>query len=156
MLPARRARPASPRVRVPRSVTAAPVYDRRVSEAAPPVLEGAAGLRLRPSVPADAASLEAIRREPAVVCWWDEPDPDDVVEAIAGVDGVVQLTVEVAGAIAGAIQFSEEDDPMYRHAGIDVYLGAAHHGRGHGTEAVRLLARWLLAPPPAGAGTTGS
>ena len=35
-------------------------------------------------------------------------------------------------------------DPMYRQAGIDIYLGGRFQGRGAGTEAVRLLARFLF------------
>jgi aminoglycoside 6'-N-acetyltransferase len=33
---------------------------------------------------------------------------------------------------------------MYRHAGIDLYLDPAEHGRGLGTDAVRTLARHLI------------
>jgi aminoglycoside 6'-N-acetyltransferase len=33
---------------------------------------------------------------------------------------------------------------MYRHAGIDIYLGTRFQGRGAGTEAVALLARFLF------------
>jgi aminoglycoside 6'-N-acetyltransferase len=52
--------------------------------------------------------------------------------------------VEVDGAVAGGIQYHEELDPDYRHAGIDVYLGGAFQDRGLGSDAVRLLARWLF------------
>ena len=33
---------------------------------------------------------------------------------------------------------------MYRHAGIDIYLGTRFQDRGAGTEAVGLLARFLF------------
>ena len=33
---------------------------------------------------------------------------------------------------------------MYRHAGIDIYLGRRFQGRGAGAEAVGLLARYLF------------
>jgi aminoglycoside 6'-N-acetyltransferase len=33
---------------------------------------------------------------------------------------------------------------MYRHAGIDVYLTTSRHGQGLGSEAVRVLARYLI------------
>jgi len=42
------------------------------------------------------------------------------------------------------IQFSEELDPRYRHAAIDVFLDPALHGRGLGTEAVRRVVRRLI------------
>ena len=54
------------------------------------------------------------------------------------------LAIEVAGEVIGAVQFGEEEDPMYRHANIDVYVTAARHGQGFGSEAVRVLARHLL------------
>ncbi len=54
------------------------------------------------------------------------------------------LAIEVDDEVVGAVQFDEERDPMYRHAGIDVYLTAARHGQGLGTEAVRVLARYLI------------
>ena len=54
------------------------------------------------------------------------------------------LVLEVDGEVAGGIEYYEEDDPMYRHAGIDIYVGARHQGRGVGTEAIRLVVRFLL------------
>ena len=42
------------------------------------------------------------------------------------------------------IQYHEETEPDYRHAGIDIFLGTPYHGRGLGTDAVRTLARHLL------------
>jgi aminoglycoside 6'-N-acetyltransferase len=46
--------------------------------------------------------------------------------------------------VAGGIQYDEEDDPMYRHASIDIYLAARFQGRGAGTEAVGLLVSYLF------------
>ena len=43
------------------------------------------------------------------------------------------LVIEVAGEVIGAVQFGEEEDPMYRHANIDVYVTAARHGQGFGS-----------------------
>jgi aminoglycoside 6'-N-acetyltransferase len=47
--------------------------------------------------------------------------------------------------VAGAIQWSAETEPDYRHASIDIYLDPALHGRGLGTDAVRTLAEHLIA-----------
>ena len=41
-------------------------------------------------------------------------------------------------------QFCEEPEPKYRHAGIDLFLDPAVHGRGIGTEAVRRVVRHLI------------
>jgi aminoglycoside 6'-N-acetyltransferase len=46
--------------------------------------------------------------------------------------------------VAGMIQFHEELTPKYRHAGIDLFLDPALHGRGVGTEAVRQVVRHLM------------
>jgi aminoglycoside 6'-N-acetyltransferase len=56
----------------------------------------------------------------------------------------VLLVIEVDGEVAGGIQYSEENDPDYRHAGIDLYLGERFQDRGLGTEALRMLARFLF------------
>jgi aminoglycoside 6'-N-acetyltransferase len=41
------------------------------------------------------------------------------------------------------IQYHEENEPDYRHAGIDLFLDEAVHGRGLGREAVAVLADHL-------------
>ena len=48
------------------------------------------------------------------------------------------------GEVAGLIQFWEEPEPRYRHAGIDVFVDPALHGLGVGTEAVRQVVRRLI------------
>ncbi len=100
---------------------------------------------VRPGRPEDVAALCAILAEPSVTRWWGEPDPVDVVAGdLLGDTGTVLLVIEVGGAVAGGVQYHEETDPMYRHAGIDVYLGGRYQGRGVGTEAVALVARFLV------------
>jgi aminoglycoside 6'-N-acetyltransferase len=66
-----------------------------------------------------------------------------VAAGLRGDDESVLLVVETAGQVIGGIQYHEENDPMYRHAGIDIYLSARGQGQGLGTEAVGLLARYL-------------
>jgi aminoglycoside 6'-N-acetyltransferase len=50
----------------------------------------------------------------------------------------------VAGEVAGLIQYYEEHEPDYRHAGMDIALRSDHHGRGLGREALITLARHLI------------
>jgi aminoglycoside 6'-N-acetyltransferase len=89
--------------------------------------------------------LQAILAEPSVSRWWGEPDPVSVIEDdLRGGGSPVLLVVEIAGQVAGGIQYEEENDPMYRRAGIDIYLGTRFQDRGAGTEAVGLLARFLF------------
>jgi aminoglycoside 6'-N-acetyltransferase len=95
---------------------------------------------LRPLAEGDEDELRRIHATPEVARWWDLPDasfPWDEPES-------ARLTIEVDGEIAGLIQFSEELEPKYRHAGIDLFLDPALHGRGLGTEAVRRVVRHLI------------
>jgi aminoglycoside 6'-N-acetyltransferase len=109
-----------------------------------PVLAGRR-VRIRAGRPGDAARLREILAEPSVSHWWGEPDPLGVIEdALRGEDEEILLVMEIDGQVAGGIQYSEENEPMYRHAGIDIYLGTRFQGQGAGTEAVALLARYLF------------
>ena len=109
-----------------------------------PVLVGR-HVRIRPGHPGDAPRLQAILAEPAVSRWWGEPAPVAAIETdLRGGDSAVLLVMEIDGQVAGGIQYEEQNEPMYRHAGIDIYLGDRFQGQGAGTEAVGLLARFLF------------
>ena len=101
---------------------------------------------LRPLRPDDRQVITAILTAPENAEWWpgydaervrrdyfDEPDGEAVLYA-----------VEHVGEVVGFIQSYEEDDPEYRHAGIDVTLAPTATDRGLGTDAVRTLARHLF------------
>jgi len=96
---------------------------------------------LRSATGADAAPLERIRDEPEVVSRWGRLEPGELEEFLADER---TLVIEVDGEVIGAIQFDEEEDPMYRRAGIDIYLTASRHAQGFGSEAVGVLARYLI------------
>jgi aminoglycoside 6'-N-acetyltransferase len=103
------------------------------------------GVTLRPGDRRDAKRLHEIMAEPSVARWWGEPDPAAVIEEeLQGGGDSVLLVVEVDGQVAGGIQYHEENDERYRHAGIDIYLGGCNQGHGAGCEAVRLLAGFLF------------
>ena len=70
-------------------------------------------------------------------------DADQAVDGWLG-DLETTFAIELDGIVAGSIQFSEELDPDYRHAGIDLFLTTTIHGQGVGRDAVRTLARYLL------------
>lgn len=74
--------------------------------------------------------------------WWGGLSDEEIREQFIG--SRLGYVIEVDDEVIGGIQYSEEDDPMYRRAGIDIFLTSASHGRGYGTEAVRLLARHLF------------
>ncbi len=98
------------------------------------------GMNLRPLAEGDEAELRRIHATPEVVRWWDLPDesfPWDEPES-------TRLTIVLDGVVAGLIQYSEEHEPKYRHAGIDLFLDPALHGRGYGSEAVRRVVSLLI------------
>jgi aminoglycoside 6'-N-acetyltransferase len=97
-------------------------------------------LTLRPLARGDEAELLRIHRTPEVLRWWDEPVegfPWDEPES-------TRFTILVDGRVAGLVQYSEEPEPKYRHAAIDIFLDPALHGQGFGTEAVRRVVRMLI------------
>jgi len=100
---------------------------------------------LRLAGPEDVPALAAIRAAPEVYRRWQGGADlaQEVAEDVADT-GTAVYAVESGGRVVGAIQWYEESDPDYRHAGIDLYLDPAVHGRGLGTDAVRTLARYLL------------
>jgi aminoglycoside 6'-N-acetyltransferase len=109
-----------------------------------PTLRGSR-VTIRPGEPGDVASLRAILTEESVARWWGEPEPaEDIAAKLGGDDDSVLLAVEFGGKLAGGIQYDEEQDPMYRHAGIDIFLGDSYQGSGVGPEAIGLLARFLF------------
>lgn len=108
-----------------------------------PTLQGS-GLTLRAWTEADLPALLAILNEPDVAQWWtggiemaqlrsDVEDPE-----------IHTFIIEVDGALAGLLQYHEVTDAQYRSAGMDIGIATAHQGRGHGTEALRTLARFLF------------
>ena len=72
-------------------------------------------------------------------------------EAIEQPEDAVVLVIEVDGAPAGVPQVAEEPDPMYRRAGLDIFVGRRWTGRGIGREAITAAVRHLFErarPPP--------
>jgi aminoglycoside 6'-N-acetyltransferase len=100
---------------------------------------------LRPPVEADVARLAEILAEPAVAAWWGRWDRDRVRREIVDRDDeAVPFAIEVDGRVIGYIQYWEETDPDYRHAGIDLFLHPSWHGQGLGADALRTLAGYLF------------
>ncbi len=108
-------------------------------------LRGASVL-LRPTTDADIGELVRIRTTPQVFARWrGGPDMAATVAAEIGDDDEVTFVIEYGGRIVGAVQYGQETEPDYRHASIDIYLDPDVHGRGLGTDAVRTVARHLIA-----------
>lgn len=71
-------------------------------------------VRLRPTERRHVPALRAFLDEPDVGRWWPQPPADE--DFPFDEPGVVVLTIEAGGAVAGLIQFLEELEPDYRHA----------------------------------------
>jgi aminoglycoside 6'-N-acetyltransferase len=105
------------------------------------VILSGARVALRNASLDDLARVTTIRHEPEVARRWGIPEEGELEEFLQDEKTFV---VEAEGSIIGAIQYDEENDPMYRHASIDIFLTASRHGEGFGSEAVRVLARYLI------------
>lgn len=109
-------------------------------------------VRLRSTRRSDGPALIAIRATDDVRRWWRGEDLESEFEQDLVDDEVFRLTIEstatttgdTAGRIIGLVQFTEEPDPEYRHASIDIYIDPAVHRRGYATEAIRTLVDHLF------------
>ena len=93
----------------------------------------------------DLGQLAEIVAAPGVREWWSSSDldPERLRRELRN-DGAA-FAIDAEGALAGWLAITEETDPDYRHAGLDITLGPRHQGRGLGPEALRTAIRWLIA-----------
>jgi aminoglycoside 6'-N-acetyltransferase len=101
---------------------------------------------LRPLRRSDRARMREMLAQPEVGLWWLgtrglEGTVDDLFDPTSEES---HFAIELDGVVIGQIQYGDENEQDYRHASIDVFLDAAYHGRGLGTDAVRTLARHLI------------
>jgi aminoglycoside 6'-N-acetyltransferase len=109
------------------------------------VILGGPRILLRRGTAEDAPLLLAIRAEPEVRRWWrSPPSAEESIEELLGTEDAVQLVILTDNMVVGLVQYTEETDPDYRHASIDIFLSARVHGRGLGTETIVVLARHLI------------
>ena len=100
---------------------------------------------LRPVVAADINGLAAILATPEVARWWPAYDRARVeAEYLVDEEDVTVWAVDLGERLVGLIQASEENEPEFRHAGIDLFLDPAIHGQCLGPEAIRIVARHLI------------
>lgn len=71
---------------------------------------------LRTGTRSDLARLRSILLEPEVAQWWGGLSDEDIREQFIG--STLGYMIEVDDEVIGGIQYSEEDDPMYRQAGM--------------------------------------
>jgi aminoglycoside 6'-N-acetyltransferase len=100
---------------------------------------------LRPATKDDVPALARIRATPEVRRRWRGED-DLAAETSRDLDepDLETYTIRLDDRIVGAIQWSDETEPDYRHAQVDIYLDPSVYGRGLCTDAVRTLVRHLI------------
>jgi aminoglycoside 6'-N-acetyltransferase len=99
------------------------------------------GLRvlLRHATEADLEPLVAILAEPEVARWWGPGyDADRVRRDHLEDPDSETFAIEVDGEVAGLLLVTEENEPEYRHAGLDISLAARFQNQGLGREALRV------------------
>jgi aminoglycoside 6'-N-acetyltransferase len=99
---------------------------------------------LRPLQPDDVARVAEIQAEPGVLRWWGAPDEAELRRQAEGRAEEKAFAIESEGELVGLIQYYEENEVAFRHAGIDLFLTERQQGRGLGADAVRALARHLI------------
>jgi aminoglycoside 6'-N-acetyltransferase len=100
---------------------------------------------LRPIVWADRGRVIEMRQTDAVARWWRGDELDEEFDADLADDELHRFAIETAdAAMVGLIQFSEEHDPDYRHASIDLFVDPAFHRRGIGGDAIATLVDYLF------------
>lgn len=92
-------------------------------------------LELRRLREEDAEAVAALFAEPEISRWW--PDGD--------YDSEHGWVVEVAGRLAGWIQYEEEPYEWYPSVAFDIALTSALHGGGYGRRVLRLAIEHFLA-----------
>jgi aminoglycoside 6'-N-acetyltransferase len=92
----------------------------------------------------DLDAVLAVLQDPTVARWWGSYDRARVEAEYGASEGSVEYLIEVDGIVAGFIQYSEEEDPDYRHASIDIALTSRYQGRGIGPDAIRTLSAFLF------------
>ncbi len=98
---------------------------------------------LRPPREGEAEAMaRAIARDPASGPRWST-DEATMLRWLTE-EGLRWLVVEVGDEAIGLIDFHEVPEPEYRSAGMDIGLLSDKTGRGIGTEALRLLATYLI------------
>ena len=93
------------------------------------------GVTLRPLTAEDRAALEPVIAHPSVRQWWG-------MDLTLGDDPAFAILVD--GALAGWLAWYEEEDPDYRHGGLDIFLAPEFQGRGFGREAIWQGAAFLI------------
>jgi aminoglycoside 6'-N-acetyltransferase len=100
-------------------------------------------LTLRAMTRENVPRVAELRAQPEVARWWPAREDEYLAKKLDEPD-LACWVVELGAEVVGFVQAYEDTSSEYRHAGIDLFLDPAIHGRGLGQEVVRRVARHLL------------
>lgn len=101
-------------------------------------------MELRPVAEHDVDALVALLNIPDVKRWWNRWDAARVRDDLIDDDEATWLAIEQDGRLVGVIGYYEEDDPDYRHAGMDIAVHPNVFGTGVALDALRAVCRLLI------------
>jgi aminoglycoside 6'-N-acetyltransferase len=91
----------------------------------------------------DVEQVAAIQAQAGIARWWGLPDKEYLRRKAEGTADEKAFAIEAGGELVGLIEYNEENEAEFRHAGVDLFLAERVQGRGLGSDAVRTLARYL-------------
>ena len=97
-------------------------------------------MTLRPVESEDIDRLLTVLDEPEVARWWRRSEWERVDEL-----GATTFAIVLDGRVVGCVQYTEQTDPDYFSAAVDIFVSARVFGRGVGGDAMRTLIRHLVA-----------
>jgi aminoglycoside 6'-N-acetyltransferase len=93
---------------------------------------------LRPMTEADLEPIAAMLAEPDVARWWGDYDAARVRRDHLDDEDSETYVIEIDGEVGGILLVTEENEPDYRHAALDISLATRNQNRGLGREALRV------------------
>lgn len=100
-------------------------------------------IALRPIEARDLDELVAIVSALGVSEWWGFIESEEKLRDDLLSDGDA-FAIEVDGELAGWLGVWEEDEPEFRHGGVDIMLATDRQGQGIGPRALRMAIDWLI------------
>ncbi len=102
-------------------------------------------LTLQAAIRDDVKRIVEIRSTPDVFRRWAGDNlVAEFLGDIANTDYALLVFQDRTGLVVGGIQWHEETDPVYIHAGLDLYIDPAFQDRGYGADAVATLVEYLI------------
>jgi aminoglycoside 6'-N-acetyltransferase len=92
----------------------------------------------------DLPRLLEIVHQPGVAEWWPGYDMKRLRGDTLDDEGSTSLAIELDGAFVGLVIYTEQRDPYYKSAGIDITLDVTCVGQGLGGDTLRTIARYLF------------